>query len=367
MAMNPTYYGPAQQLSSASDYQTAGSLNCAVQLDSKMTLRYDGPELVEKFKCKTRAVLTTGGRGFNIFGAKFQPDNARPDISGNASFVSRFPVPTTDPGWSWWVKEVLVEQQQAGDHSIVTVRSSVKDTSQGSQTAGGGWISIEGDKWDLEWRPYDMSVLAYCKNENKPPKWVRYLPNVNSDVLKSEEAPSQFSNGRYIKECANGSKFNAKWGQIGAWQWVRNQSVYELNEPEKKIFNYYVNGINPTLHYPVLTHTTTVNYERNLSAQWITIDGKVKHINCEGAVGKIDECVAAGYLSAAFCPYTFLDEWKWLKTGETIREVNEQNQTSYVRTEEFTGAKKWSGDFYKGGTWSINGQVPQNPWEIGEQ
>ena len=271
MAMNPTYYGPAQQLSSAADYQTAGSLNCAVQLDSKMTLRDDGPERVEQFKCKTRAVLTTGGRGFNIFGAKFQPDNKRPDISANASFVSRFPVPTTDPGWSWWIKDVEVQQQQAGDHSIVTVRSRVRDDSEGSQTTDGGWISIDGNHWDLEWRPYQMSVLAYCKNENKPPTWVRYLPNVNSDVLKSDDAPSVHANGRYIKECANGSKFNAKWGQIGAWQWVRNQSVYELNAAEKKVFNYYVNGINPELHVPVLTHTQTVSYERNLSADWITM------------------------------------------------------------------------------------------------
>ena len=324
MAMNPTYYGPAQQLSTAVDYQTAGSLNCAVQQSSKMVLRDEGPELTEKFKCKTRAVLTTGGRGFNIFGAVFQPDNKRPDISNNPSFVSRFPVPTTDAGWSWWVRDVEVEQQQAGDHSIVTVRSKVREDSQGSQTPHGGKVSVEGDHWDLEWRPINVSVLAYCKNENKPPKWVRYLPNVNSDVLKSDEAPSQFSNGRYIKECANGSKFNAKWGQIGAWQWVRNQSVYELNEPEKKVFNYYVNNINPELHVPVLTHTKTVNYKRNLSSEWVTLDGKVKHINLEGAVGKIDECVSLSELSAAFCPYTFLssDEWTWLKTGEKIEEKN---------------------------------------------
>ena len=155
---------------------------------------------------------------------------------------------------------------------------------------------------------------------------------------------------------------------MGAWQWVRNQSVYELNEPEKKVFNYYVNNINPELHVPVLTHTKTVNYKRNLSAEWVTMDGKVKHINLEGAVGKIDECVPMSELSAAFCPYTFLssDEWVWLKTGEKIEEKNKQNDTTYVRTEEFTGAKKWSADFYKGGNWSINGPIPDEPWEIGE-
>lgn len=78
------------------------------------------------------------------------------------------------------------------------------------------------DRWDLDFRPINASVLAYCKNENKPPKWVKYLPTVNGDPAKSLDQPSTKSNARYIKECASGSKYNAKWGQVGAFQWVRN-------------------------------------------------------------------------------------------------------------------------------------------------
>ena len=365
--MNPTYYGPAAQYASATGNQTAGSLACAVQQDSRMTLRDDGPELVEKFKCPTDSCMVTGGSQFAVFGAKFQPGLVRPDIVSNASFVSRFPVPTTDAGWNWIIRDVDVEQLTPGDHCLVTVRSDLRNDDEESSLSG--IVSVDGDHWDLVWQPENMSVLAYCKNESKPPAWKRFLPDVNGDILKSDDQPSQFSNARYVKECASGSKYNARWGQIGAWEWVRNQSVYELNDNEKKTFNYYVNGINPQLHVPVLTHTKTLVYHKSLDTRWVTIAGKVIHIPPEGIVGKVDECVTAEDLGGRGCPYRDIlaEGWKWLKTGEQIREINEKTRTTYQLTEEFTGAKKWSGDFYKGGTWSINGQVPQDPWEIGER
>ena len=96
----------------------------------------------------------------------------------------------------------------------------------------------------------------------------------------------------------------------------------------------------------------------------------VKHMPYEHSVGKIDEVVIGGdsgvSLSQTTCPYEFDDTWEWLKTGQSIHEIHSEGKTTYTCTEELTGAKRWSGDFYKNGTWSINGEVPQNPWEIGQ-
>lgn len=186
-----------------------------------MELRNDGPHLIEKFKTNTRAVLSTGGKSFNVHGAAFLPDNPRPDIDSNPAFIMRFPTPSTDPGFEWVVEDVEIEQQEAGDHSVMTVRSHSVEWQEDSPLSA-GQIQVLRDRWDLDFRPINASVLAYCKNENKPPTWVRYLPTVNGDPAKSPDQPSTKSNARYIKECASGSKYNAKWGQVGAFQWVRN-------------------------------------------------------------------------------------------------------------------------------------------------
>ncbi len=168
-----------------------------------------------------------------------------------------------------------------------------------------------------------MSVLAYCKNENKPPTWVRFLPNVNEDILKPADQPGVHAQAHYIKECASGSRFNSKWGQLGMYEWVRNQSIYTLNAAEKKIFNYYINGYNPVIHTPVLTHTFTTDYLLSGDAPIWTGSDKpdkmVKHMPYEHSVGKIDEVVIGGSsgvsLSQTTCPYEFDDTWEWLKTG----------------------------------------------------
>lgn len=67
--------------------------------------------------------------------------------------------------------------------------------------------------------------------------------------------------------------------------------MYELNDHEKDIYDYYVNGYNPTFHYPVLTHTYTAKYAKDLSADWWTDDGEVKHVPEGRTIGKIDECL----------------------------------------------------------------------------
>ena len=94
-----------------------------------MTLRTDGPHLEEKFKSDTVSVMATGGRGFNVHGAAFLPDNPRPELG--SGFVTRFNVPTLDSGYVWMVDDVKVEQLEAGDHCLVTVTSHAFNQGEG--------------------------------------------------------------------------------------------------------------------------------------------------------------------------------------------------------------------------------------------
>lgn len=50
-----------------------------------------------------------------------------------------------------------------------------------------------------------------------------------------------------------------------------------------------------------------------------------------------------------------------------MTEINREGYTIYQRVMEYTGARKWCGHFYKGGSWTINGEAaPKTPWTIGE-
>ncbi len=50
--------------------------------------------------------MTTAGRGFSVFGAKFLPDHERPTL--NSNFVSRFPAPTLDGNAKWIIIDVSI-------------------------------------------------------------------------------------------------------------------------------------------------------------------------------------------------------------------------------------------------------------------
>lgn len=201
-----------------------------------------------------------------------------------------------------------MRQFEAGDHSEFTVNYVPRY--KGDETSG--WIVsddylVEGDHWDLEWRAVNQSVLTYCKNpKDAVPKWERFIPNANKDVLKPDGNPSEKATAQFIKECAGRSNFNTKWGQLGVYEWVRNCSVYSLNESEKKIFQYYINNINPIVHVPVLTHTVTTKYPK-LNKRWRTINGKVLHIpytSDDGNIAaKIDQVVQTSYFEKLGCPY----------------------------------------------------------------
>lgn len=336
-----------------------------------MTLKTDGPHLEEKFKSDTASVMATGGRGFNVHGAAFLPDNPRPELG--SGIISRFNVPTLDEGYVWIVDDVKVEQQEAGDHCIVTVTSHAFNQGQG-EPGDNGQLQQNKDHWDLRWMPYSMNVLAYCKNENGAPHWIKYIPNVNYDILKpdtSDWPEKQTAEAQYIKECAQGNSYSTKWGYLKTHQWVRHQSVYELNDHEQDIYDYYVNGYNPTFHYPVLTHTYTAKYAKDLSADWWTEDGEVKHVPEGRTIGKIDECLdlETQPLSATTCPYKFDYDWCWLKTGHSVTENNKEGEVTYTHAEEFSGFKKVIAEFYKNGNWSMIDpeNPPATPWEIGER
>lgn len=391
MSNIPTYYGSVAIKTQAGttdlDNQTQGALDCCVQQPTRFSYGRDGAaHLEEQFKCPISKVTkldpNAESTAYKVYDSVFQPGYVHPEIQNDTNFVCRFLPPQPPIDTSWVVESVSVQELTPGDHCLLTVTSKAEfwntsDTELGSDL-------VEGDTWNLEWREIDMSVLTYCKNAGGSPHWERFIPNANDDILKPDASKEvQTAEATYIKECAQSSNYNARWGQLGAYEWVRNLSVYSLNDKEKQIFQYYINNINPRMHVPVLTHTITSKYSK-YGEKWRDLFGRIKHIpykhDTDGThVGNIiDTVLKSSQLTDGMpngCPY---DTWytdkngneqryEWLCTGDRMQEVNNENATVYVRTIEFTGAKAWCAHFYRNASWTIDDSTPTKPWQIGEE
>jgi hypothetical protein len=79
-----------------------------------------------------------------------------------------------------------------------------------------------------------------------------------------------------------------------------------ISEKERQIYNYYVRGVQPVFHYPIITYTQTWEYP--VSA--VSFDG------VETGGGTVDTKVSFAVLKALGCPFDFaVDDWQFLDCG----------------------------------------------------
>ena len=365
----PTYYGPVATGGSKATTigtQTQGSLDCAVlqNLEDYGTYTRSSRTYVERWKAPTSQCINAAD-GVKIFDADFTPGSVRPDVSKNAKFVGRFGPPALPDKQVWVVDSVRVQQQPAGDHSIVEV-SYAAASDGGSE---GGSIDTAADLWNVEWRETSMDVLAYCKNTGEAPEWVDFIPGVKNDPAM-ESGQADTAEATYIRECMNRTNLTQKYCSGSLDTWVRGASIYRLNQHCKDIMAYKQAGMNPHFHYPVVTHQTRMSFPKPEKQE-----GKpVTTASYPDLLGENLDCVVD---LPEGCPYEFAAVgegenkqtlWKFLKTGDKMEQHNDSGRNYFTRTETWTGARHWNGNFYKGGDSSMLASVElqAEPYKIGE-
>lgn len=124
-----------------------------IQLDSfvkQNTMQYSTSQYVEEYKCKT----TTA---FNIIknfkkGEKYAQSVGRLAVTGSITDA-----PAAPSNFEWVLSEASLSEQAGGDNSILRLEFTLKEDDESEDT----FVKDVS----LSWRPYQTSVLAFCKND----------------------------------------------------------------------------------------------------------------------------------------------------------------------------------------------------------
>lgn len=237
-----------------------------------------------------------------------------------------FPNPPT--GTTWYVTGTTLEQLEAGDHSILTVNCEARDPNL--RPSGDSAFDPYSDTWQLRWESYTLKPAAFCSNEP------HYDPSITDPTIEEDQPIEGYASREHIDLFLNG---NDK-GVAKKHRWYRDDSgnAWYLNDAENLIVDKSLEDKSALWHYPVLTHTTTLNhYSSNISS---VISNNITYDEVIG--DKIDYIVGGSAEpkdAPDGCPYEFPTEpkWIWIKTGDDMSHTKTKGRVSFQRTETFMG------------------------------
>ena len=277
-------------------------------------------------------------RGKSILSSVKIGDTLSAAHSALGNSVEEFSEPTcptrNNTAGTWKVKEIRVEQIEAGDHCYVyfTFYADFASTSVDTLTE-----LIEKDVWSITWQSYSVSPWDFCKNGGG---------NASPWSPSYEESPPAENWAKTADRAAIQAAMNQ------SPEFKGNFIVYtpDKNVPDCKMYLDAAHtaiqkkvGLdrNAIYHYPIIVHQTVHRGGFNS-----TYKG-------QGIMGKdIDYVVTL----PSSCPYHLAEVWTWIKIGDNLtQERSEAKQTTnYTRQETFMGVLKDSYDknYYGNGTFS---------------
>ena len=300
----------------------------------KFTLKFKGPTSgVSRLDAFT---VYIGGTAFKL-GAKV------PTFSN--SFIIYNGLPPVGSKDAWYVDSINVSHSDGGDQSIVEI------VCFNDYKTGGGFDPEADDpaeseseaednaEWSLTWNNMNASVLIYAKEGANGAEWNRFI--VNEQSLPAADVTALKNDIEMIpafKACATSSNHTDKYTS-NKYEFVRGPAVYQLkSDPEiRQLYEYYVKGENPVLHYPVLT-------------QRLTWKGDSVDIDA----GDIDTIG----LQPNGHPFTGLDDYEWLLVdcSGTVNKV----EGTCTKTRVWWGSLwDWNRDFYGDNRW-FPGEIPHS-------
>ena len=277
-------------------------------------------------------------RGKSILSSVKIGDNIDTAHTALGESVEEFSAPTCPTRNSkdgvWKVKEIRVEQIEAGDHCNVYFTFYADFASAEVETLT---EDVEKNVWSVSWQAYSVSPWDFCKNgggnaspwspsyDNSPP-----TPNWSKTADRAA-----------IQAALNQSP-----------EFKDNFIVYtpDKNVPDCKMYLDAANtaiqkkvGLdrNAIYHYPIITHQTV--HKGGFSANYkgtATLGKDIDHVST----------LPTG------CPYDFDSTWIWIKTGDNMTQQRDEakQMTIFTHQETFMGVLQDSYDknYYGNGTFS---------------
>lgn len=140
-----------------------------------------------------------------------------------------------------------------------------------------------------------------------------------------------------------------------------------ISSKERQIYNYYVRGVQPVFHYPILQYSETFEYP--LSAVSGMIEGHNLPVEAEYVDIKADWDGPQAHPALKQCPFNLKDKWQFVDVGTEC--TTRESTTIEKATFQVTWTHTWEGavvideNFYSedpgkrwfpgGGTWEDHG------------
>ena len=155
--------------------------------------------------------------------------------------ISTDNVPTALSGQEWLLTGFNLTKGESGVHSNVQFTwGAGKEVTPG--TLSSTFV------WSMDWEPYTLNILAFCKNDYHEEHTLKKNPNYGDET----------SYAPYIKSYIDSANKSQLSGQNYFTYKKQGQgSVYQLNQPETTIAKKIAGGVEfVEYHRPILTKTT---------------------------------------------------------------------------------------------------------------
>lgn len=357
----PNYYGPvpiATTGNTAANGATAGMLGCLVQQSSSQTVSTntvgpEGTELTEVFKGPTAVLKDIIARKNSTAYGIWKVGQPRPTSN---KIISRFTQPTPFDTYSWLISNIEIQQQEAGDHSLMTVKYKQILKDDIDPDGGGVIVHEDSTSWDLTWGSNNINIFAFCNtlSANRPKR----IQFINTDIPGTEidnDYPSEYANPENIINYAQSLNINSPV-HLEKYQWVQGNYKVELNPHEREIYEKYAASASPIYHYPIITKTQNIYTTKNN-----VNDIKNKFTGYVDSISTPTGC-------PVFPPHP--GTYEWLKVGENVyfsANIDGNNTNLFTINESWWGSvynaesttdSGWDNNFYGSGDerWKLGGR-----------
>ena len=252
----------------------------------------------------------------------------RADAVVIAPLSSYYDTPTPPQSAEWTLADAEVQELQAGDNAMLNLTWGITTTTI-SPGGEGEYLLDWHDSWSLSWQSQTYSLFAYCGYDGEG-----HIDSVNDMNMLGKIAsrsaieswmnqPQEYQNLKAVGEFNDGSVV------------AKKLNAAELNIKSK----IDVGKTNPIFHYPILTKTSSAEYQLNQTSQAMSaLKFRMEQ----------PDVITVPLQPFDVPTYPGVQSWKWLCQGSNVSTVEDPRTKKVTVTvsTSYWGAAEWDENFY---------------------